>query len=231
MCQNQITKIHQKLFNLIDPEYKEFHKKLCPGLDNILGIRMPALRSLAKEISKSDWQFFLDHASFTYAEETMLYGYVIALVKLPLEDRLPYIHNYVQHIDSWAVCDSPVSSMKFIQKNREDFLPIVKHYLSSYKEYELRFAVTTLLFHYMTEEYIHYILEAMDQVKHKGYYVKMAVAWTISICYIHFKEQTDVYLHNNHLDKFTYNKSLQKICESLRITKDEKEYIRSLKRK
>lgn len=223
--------IHNQLFDLVDEKYKIFHKNLCPGCDNILGIRMPKLRALAKEIVKNDWQSFLKNTSFTYAEETMLYGYVLSLLKRPLEDLLPYIHIYVQHIDSWAVCDSPVSSMKFIQKNREAFLPTVTHYLSSQKEYELRFAITVLLFHYMTNDYIDYILHTMDKICHEGYYVKMAVAWTISMCYVHFKEKTDTYLHNNHLDDFTYNKSLQKICESLRVTKEEKIYIRSLKRK
>lgn len=230
MSSLQVSDIHQKLFNLADEDYKKFHKNLCPGCDNILGVRMPQLRSLAKEISKGDWETFLNNATFTYAEETMLYGYLIAQLKMPLEDRLPYIHNYVRHIDSWAVCDSPVSSMKFIQKNREAFLPVIKQYLASDKEYELRFAVTVLLFHYITDDYIDYILQTMDQIHHDGYYVKMAVAWTISICYIKYREKTDVYLHHCHLDKFTYNKSLQKICESLRISKEEKAYIRSLKR-
>ncbi len=59
----------------------------------------------------------------------------------------------------------------------------------------------------------------------------MAVAWTISICYIKFPKQTMEYLKNNTLDNFTYNKALQKITESLRIDKETKTIIKSMKRK
>ena len=226
----KVFDVRQILLSMADTDYKNFHKNLCPGSDNILGIRMPKLRAFAKGIASGDWQSFFNNAQFEFAEETMLYGYVLSLIKLPLKERLPYIHTYVKHIDNWAVCDSPVSSMKFIQKEREAFLPIVRQYLASDKEFEIRFAVIVLLSHYMTDEYIDEILNIMDSIHHEDYYVKMAVAWTISVCYIKYKEKTDAFLHHNHLDDFTYNKSLQKICESLRVSKEEKTYIRSLKR-
>lgn len=231
MTSSPIIKIHEELFALADADYQKFHQNLCPGSENILGIRLPKLRALAKEIASNDWKAFLDNAEFKYAEETMLYGFVLSIVKLSLEERLPYVHTYVKHIDNWAVCDSPVTSMKFIRKNLKAFLPVVKQYLESDQEYELRFAIIVLLSHYMNDDYIDFILETIDCIHHEGYYVKMAVAWTISVCYVKYKEKTTTFLLDNHLDNFTYNKSLQKICESLRVTKEEKAYIRALKRK
>ncbi len=58
----------------------------------------------------------------------------------------------------------------------------------------------------------------------------MAVAWAISMCYVKFEDITLEYLNNNNLDDFTYNKSLQKICESLKIDKERKVLIKSMKR-
>ena len=103
-------------------------------------------------------------------------------------------------------------------------------YLKSNKEFEIRFAVVIILNYYITEDYIDLVLETLDDVKHEGYYVKMAVAWAISLCFVKFEEKTMNYLKNNKLDDFTYNKSLQKICESLRVDKDTKAIIKSMKR-
>ena len=100
----------------------------------------------------------------------------------------------------------------------------------SNKEFEIRFAVVIILNYYITEDYIDLVLETLDEVKHEGYYVKMAVAWAISLCFVKFEEKTMNYLKNNKLDDFTYNKSLQKICESLRVDKDTKAIIKSMKR-
>ena len=59
----------------------------------------------------------------------------------------------------------------------------------------------------------------------------MAVAWAISVCFIKFYEKTLYYLQKNTLDDFTYNKSLQKITESLRVSQESKTMIRTMKRK
>ena len=106
----------------------------------------------------------------------------------------------------------------------------IQSYLKSYNEFEIRFAVVIILNYYITEDYIDLVLKTLDNIKHDGYYVKMAVAWAISMCFIKFEEKTMAYLKDNSLDDFTYNKSLQKISESLRIDKNTKELIKSMKR-
>ena len=88
-----------------------------------------------------------------------------------------------------------------------------------------------LLDFYITPNYIERVLEIVNQVKHEGYYVKMAIAWAISICYIKFPKETMRLLQNNNLDIFTYNKALQKIIESYRVSEEKKEIIRAMKRK
>lgn len=222
--------LRDKLFELSDDKFKTFHSRLCPNTDNIIGVRLPLLRQLAKEIAKGDWRNFLSNSKEEYYEEILINGLVIAYAKCDVEERLNYIESFVPKIDNWAICDSFCNTLKFVNKNKEIMWEFIQPYLKSYNEFEIRFAVVIILNYYITEDYIDLILETLDKVKHSGYYVKMAVAWAISMCFVEFEGKTMSYLKHNNLDDFTYNKSLQKICESLRVNKDTKILIKSMKR-
>lgn len=222
--------LRDKLFELSDDKFKTFHSRLCPNTDNIIGVRLPLLRQLAKEIAKGDWRNFLSNSKEEYYEEILINGLVIAYAKCDVEERLNYIESFVPKIDNWAICDSFCNTLKFVNKNKEIMWEFIQPYLKSYNEFEIRFAVVIILNYYITEDYIDLVLKTLDNIKHDGYYVKMAVAWAISMCFAKFEEKTMAYLKDNSLDDFTYNKSLQKICESLRVDKNTKELIKSMKR-
>ena len=222
--------LRDKLFELSDDKFETFHSRLCPNTDNIIGVRLPLLRQLAKEIAKGDWRNFLSNSKEEYYEEILINGLVIAYAKCDVEERLNYIESFVPKIDNWAICDSFCNTLKFVNKNKEIMWEFIQPYLKSYNEFEIRFAVVIILNYYITEDYIDLVLKTLDNIKHDGYYVKMAVAWAISMCFIKFEEKTMAYLKDNSLDDFTYNKSLQKICESLRVDKNTKELIKSMKR-
>ena len=222
--------LRDKLFELSDDKFKTFHSRLCPTTDNIIGVRLPLLRQLAKEIAKGDWRNFLSNSKEEYYEEILINGLVIAYAKCDVEERLNYIESFVPKIDNWAICDSFCNTLKFVNKNKEIMWEFIQPYLKSYNEFEIRFAVVIILNYYITEDYIDLVLKTLDNIKHDGYYVKMAVAWAISMCFVKFEEKTMAYLKDNSLDDFTYNKSLQKICESLRVDKNTKELIKSMKR-
>lgn len=222
--------LRDKLFELSDDKFKTFHSRLCPNTDNIIGVRLPLLRQLTKEIAKGDWRNFLSNSKEEYYEEILINGLVIAYAKCDVEERLNYIESFVPKIDNWAICDSFCNTLKFVNKNKEIMWEFIQPYLKSYNEFEIRFAVVIILNYYITEDYIDLVLKTLDNIKHDGYYVKMAVAWAISMCFVKFEEKTMAYLKDNSLDDFTYNKSLQKICESLRVDKNTKELIKSMKR-
>lgn len=223
--------ITQKLFDLSDPEYQKFQSKLCPNINNIIGVRLPLLRKLAKELAKKDWENFLYTYSNDYYEEIMLQGMIIGYVKTDIENLLEYVYNFIPKIDNWGVCDSFCAGLKFTKSNMERVWEFLKIYLNSKEEFELRFVIVMLLDFYIVNEYIDRVLILLDQIKHDGYYVKMAIAWALSICYIKYPDKTIVYLKNNTLDDFTYNKTLQKITESFRVGKEAKSIIRNMKRK
>jgi 3-methyladenine DNA glycosylase AlkD len=223
--------IREQIFELSDEEYKRFQSKLCPANDNIVGVRLPLLRKLAKEIAKGNWREYIRTAQNNYYEEVMLQGMVLGYVKANIEEILSHISDFVPKIDNWAVCDSFCIGLKFTKVNREHVWGFLQPYLSSKQEFEMRFGIVMILNFYVEEDYIDKVLVLLDRAKNEGYYVKMAVAWAVSVCYVKFPEKTMEYLKNNTLDDFTYNKALQKITESLKIDKDTKELIRSMKRR
>lgn len=223
--------IKEQLFELADEKYKKFSSSLLPNINNILGVRLPKLRKLAKKIAKENWRNFIETPEDEYFEEIMLQGMVLGYVKTDIEERLKYIADFIPKINNWSLCDSFCTGLKFTKDNLERVFEFIKPYLASNEEFQIRFGVVMLLDFYINEKYINEILKLLDNIQHEGYYVKMAVAWAISICYVKFPKETMEYLKNNSLDDFTYNKALQKITESLQIDGETKTSIRGMKRK
>ena len=225
-------KIRRELLALADPKYKEFHSSLCPGTDNIIGVRTPILRNCAKKLSKQE--NFKEYISFDktiYYEEVMLQGMLIGLIKdTDIKEILSIIKDFVPKVDNWAVCDIFCSGLKTVNKNKETVWQFIQKYLKSKKEFELRFATVMMLDYFTDEKYINEVLNILDNIKHDGYYVKMAVAWTVSVAFVKYPKITMKYLEKNNLDDWTYNKALQKICESFRVSKQTKEKIKRMKR-
>lgn len=226
--------IHEHLLKLAEDGNKKFTESLNPGVENILGIRIPALRQLASQIAGDDWQSYLQTAGTYYMEERMLQGMVIGRLKIKdVEEYLARVRRFVPLINSWSVCDTFdfCGKQRFVDKNKERVWLFLEEWMRSDKEYEIRFGVVMAMAHYIDEAYIDKVLQWMDRISHEGYYVKMAVAWALSVCYVKFPGKTMAYLKKNHLDSFTYNKALQKIIESYRVSAEDKETIRGMKRK
>ncbi|MEY8687254.1 DNA alkylation repair protein [Bacteroides sp. AN502(2024)] len=224
--------IRKELQALADSKYQEFHSALVPGVGNILGVRVPQLRILAKEIAKrEDWRVFVKATDTQFYEETMLQGMVIGAGKMKLDERMKYVGMFVPRIDNWAVCDIFCGELKATaKKGKETVWQFIQPYLTSPKEFEIRFGIV-MLFHYIDEEHIDALLTYADTFSQEAYYARMAMAWMISFCFIKFPEKTMEYLKQSKLDNWTYNKSLQKTIESLRVDKETKDVLRNMKRR
>lgn len=225
--------LEQHLLSLKDEGYRAFHKKLVPTCneDTIIGIRMPCLRQIAAEIAKGNVASFLRSPLHCYYEEIMVHALVLGYWKGEKEDVKKEISAFLPLIDNWAVCDCFVGNLKIIAKNQKDFYSFIIEYLHKKETYAVRFALVALMDYYTEKEYIDEILKCYDAVSHEDYYVKMAVAWGISVAYVKEREKSMTFLQKNSLDDFTYNKALQKIVESRRVSKEEKDIIRRMKRK
>lgn len=214
----------------IDIKYREFHKKLVPNVDEFRGVRLPIIKKLAKEIAKADYHSYLENVCYDSYEERMLCGLVLGNIKADFTTLKPYICCFIPHIDNWAVCDCFCASLKMTLKYKNEMLPFILNYIDSKKEYEVRFAVVMLMNYYADSEYIDQILKLYDGIKREEYYVKMAVAWAISVCFVKQRNKTLSYLKNDNIDSWTHNKAISKITESFRVTDADKILVRSLKR-
>lgn len=219
------------LKQLADPDLLRFHQRLVPNVENLLGVRVPVLRKLAKEIAKGELRSYFSLVERTCYEEVMLYGMVLGLAKLDLDTLCGELDRFVPMIDNWAVCDTCCAGLKTAKKHPEEMLRYLQKYLYSEREFELRFGVVMLMDYYLDDTHIDMVLERYGAIRHPGYYVKMAVAWGLSLCLVKYRDKTLLFLESGTLDGFTYQKVLQKAIESDRISPADKELFRGMKRK
>ena len=222
--------VRKELEKNADPSYREFHRSLVPGLENFLGVRVPKLREISRKAAREDYWSFAGEADRETYEELMIRGMMIGYARLTREEQRRELEKFVPLINNWAVCDCCCSTYKFMKKDQEEWFAFLRTYAASDKEYEIRFSLVSMLDFFINEDYIDQVLEILGQVRHEGYYVKMAASWAVSICYVKFPEKTEKFLRKNLLDDFTHNKSIQKIRESYRVSKEDKERLKTLRR-
>lgn len=216
----------------IDNDYKKFHKKICQTKYEILGIKIPILRKIAKElVKKYDYLELLNNINNDYYEFVMLKGLVIGNIKISFEERINLINEFLPLIDNWAICDIFISELKFIKEEPQLFLDYIEPFKNETSEYYLRFYIVSLLDYYINDKYIDYVLENMLNIKSDYYYVKMSISWCLSICLVKYFDKTLEFLNKNKeiFDKWTYNKALQKGIESFRISTENKKILKSMK--
>ena len=222
--------VRRQLEKMAEPKYREFSQKLLPGTDAILGVRLPRLREMAKQIAKGDWEAYLKEASDESMEELMLQGMTIGFAPGDFQKKEPYLNSFIPKIDNWSVCDSSCAAIKLAKRQPREMWGFLQKWLHSGRTYEVRFGLVQLLDYYVNQIYLQQVLDIIEEIHHEDYYVKMAQAWALSICYREFPKETLPFLLQNRLDDFTHNKAIQKMTESRKAGKEEKEFLRTLKR-
>ena len=223
-----VEEIRKKLFEFQDVKYQEFHSNLCPGINNIIGIPVPKIRTLVKEILKQNYHEYLNQIEKKYYEETMIEGLIIATSKMSLEDKFMYLKKFVPKIDNWAICDTVCASFKFKEKELSDVWSFILSYQNSDKDFELRFMIIMMMDYFLIDFYLEQVFQIIDSIQVDYYYTNMAIAWLISVAFVKDRKRTLKYLNNHHLSNFTYQKALQKIIESNRVSKEDKQMIREM---
>ena len=230
-----VQEIREQLFQLSEESYKDFNRNIVPGEERMIGVRLPALRKLARETAKSSGREYLDEAAEVMGpdslhEEIMLYGMVLGYTKMEKEERAERLDRFVPLIRTWAICDTCVTGYKFMEKEPDYWFDYLKRYETSDKEFDLRFMIISMLSHFIDDRHIDEVLRLCGSIRNDGYYTKMGVAWTVSVCYVKYPEKTRKFLESGVMDEFTHNKSIQKIRESYRVSREEKEELKKLKK-
>lgn len=216
--------VRQELFSRSDLKYKEFNKKLLPTVDEnrIIGVRMPELRKIGRKLESNDFDWF-------YYEEVMLHGFYVGYKKIDFNERLSLLDEFIPKIDNWAVCDGVCSTLKFIQKNKNEFFDYLSKYMKSDKEYVIRFCVVILMDYYICDEYIDTVLKYLKSVISDYYYVNMAVAWALCTAFIKYRDKVMTIIETKCLPKDVHNMTISKIRDSFRVDSDTKKYLKTLR--
>ena len=224
------TSLQIELFSLRDLKYKEFHQKLMPTVNphKVIGIRTPVLRKFAKEFSKrEEATSFLKNLPHKYYEEDNLHAFLLEEIK-DYEILIEELNKFLPFVDNWATCD--MMRPKILKNHKTELLEDIKRWLNSKDTYTIRFAVNCLMNYYLEEDFKSEYLQWVKNIESDEYYINMVRAWYFATALAKQYDETVKILENNALDKWTHNKTIQKAIESYRITSEQKEYLRTLKR-
>lgn len=209
-----------------DLKYLAFNKKLVQTKYEMIGVRIPILTKIAKEIVKVSPYSYLEQVKYQTHEEILLNGLVIASIKEE-EDVYPYFIEYLNHIDNWATCDTFCSHYHMIKKHRPLYLTRIEKMLRDDNPYIVRVGIVLLLNYYVNDEYINQVASLLKTIESSHYYVKMALAWLMCEIYIHYPKH-DIF-KKKFLDQEVKNLMIRKILDSNRISQEEKQKIRTTK--
>ena len=230
MNQKNIVKdIQSKLFDLQDIKYRDFHAKLMPTVnkEKIIGVRIPVLRSFAKEFGKTkEARMFLQVLPHSYYEENNLHGLLLEQIK-DYEKCLQELERFLPFIDNWATCD--LLAVRTVKKHLDVFIEEVYRWIQSQHTYTIRFGIGMLMRYYLDENFQMEYPEKVMQICSKEYYVNMMRAWYFATALAKQPDAALPWLTEKRLDLWTHNKAIQKAVESRRIPPEMKQLLRGLR--
>lgn len=219
------------LSSMADEKYRLFSCKLLPDAvrKTVIGVRLPRLRTLAKNMVKNGaYAIVLNSSIGSTMEEKMVYGMLIGYAPLTDEQKFEYLLKFVPKIDCWSVCDCVCVSLKFKDKKKL-WAFLLKNYAKSTAEFELRFVLVMALNHFLEEKYLEDVLRLVANISSSAYYVVMAQAWLLSMLYVKFPQSVLDFLTSHKVSIIVYAKTLQKILESRQISQIQREKIKNLR--
>lgn len=227
---------HQELITqldaLSDPTVAPYQNKIVSDTGYPMRcIRMPVLRKLAQTAARGDWRGLLADARFETYEEVMVIGLAVAYAKVPLADKLEALRLLIPRLDSWALTDCIVPTLKIKENDKELAWELAMECLADEKEYTIRFGIILLLDYFLTPDTIPQTADCLTSIRDGRYYVRMAVSWCLAEMAVHDFDRVKRMLENGILDTLTHNMTIRKMRESYRITADQKTAVTALRRK
>lgn len=223
--------VRESLFSMQDLEYKAFHAKLIPNVneETIIGVRTPELRKYAKQFSKTDQaKEFIKILPHKYYEENNLHAFIVEQIK-DFDECMEEVEQFLPYVDNWATCD--MMAPKVFQKNLPQLLERIKVWIKADDTYTVRFAIGMLMKHFLDDEFDIVYPRMVVKVKSEEYYINMMIAWYFATALAKQYESILPFIENKMLEMWTHNKAIQKAVESRRISQEQKDYLKKLKRR
>lgn len=221
--------ILERLYELQDLKYQQFHSKLVPNIpaESIIGVRIPMLKKLAKELYKDECKVdFMKELPHKYYEENQLHIMMICMEK-DFDSCIEQLRIFLPYADNWAITDQ--SSPKCFKKKHEELIPIITQWLNSEHVYTARYAINIFMREFLDEDFDAKYVDLISQKRGEDYYLNMMIAWYFATALAKQYDEILPYLEEKRLDTWTHNKVIQKAIESYRVTDEHKKYLRTLK--
>lgn len=225
---------YENLLNILnengDKKYDDFNRKVTNTGIRSIGCTTPFIRKLAKRYNNVEDAMSLPVGD--YYEIDLLKGIIVSNSDLPFEEKSRYLLQFADTIENWAVCDC--STVSVSKNEKREYLAFFKDMLKSDKVFVCRYGIVNLLSNYLDNEHIEDVFASLQNVQLYGnYYVDMAVAWLIATAMAKCRDHTKEYMEGKGkevLNVFTYNKALQKMRDSFRVSAEDKEWTKQIKR-
>lgn len=230
-----IAEIRARLESLADPEYKAFNAKLIPNVaaDTMIGIRVPVLRAFAKELRRGDGRVlgqFVADLPHRYFEENMLHAILIGEVCASVEEVIAELTRFLPYADNWAVTDTiRIRALRRADADVRLWLDQLARWARDTHTYTIRYAVVALMADFLDDRFDAMQLQLVETIQSDEYYVNMARAWYFATALAKQWESTLPLLAERRLDPWTHNKTIQKACESYRVSSEHKALLRSMR--
>ena len=212
------------LKSLSDENYKKFHSGIVNTNLDIIGIRVPIMRKIAKSILKTNVEEFLKFVGNKYYEEVFIEGLVISSSDEDIIDK--YLIKFIERIDNWGICDSFCSNFKIVNKKLGKYWIYFNSLIDLDKEFQTRVSIVIMMNYYLTDNYIDRVLKIVSSVNSDKYYINMAISWLLSVTIIKYQDKVLELLESKKLNKFVQNKTISKIQDSYRIDKELKDLVK-----
>ncbi len=231
---NDRNNYSEKLFSLQDKRYREFNLPIVNDpAAKIIGVRVPQLRKMAKEINSGTADFlptpladeknaFLSVLPHEYHEENLIHIYLLNMIS-DFDKWLSEIERFLPYISNWAVCDNYNSLA--VKKNHGLALPQILRWIKSGKPYTCRYGIGLLMSHFLDGDFSADHLETVASIRSDHYYVNMMRAWYFATALAKQYESAIKIIEEKRLDEWTHKKTIQKARESFRVSDAHKKYL------
>ena len=157
---------------LDNERYRNGHLRVINALDDtmVLGVHIPELKRLAKDLSKRSDALELLHAfereyesGRLCFEEKLVWGLMINGIKASEQQKLAFLSAFVPAMDNWAVCDTICCNIKWI-KDKNALWKYLQPFFDSDKEFELRFAIVMSMIYFLDTDSFPNIARRLDSL-------------------------------------------------------------------
>lgn len=210
----------QELNRLAEPAYRDFSASLIPGVKGILGVRLPALRDIARRLVRENGTGFRQILRPGAFEEDMIHGMALGCLRIPFGELLPMVDGFIPIVTNWSVCDSSACGLKSFRKAPAPAMEFLAGCLESPSEFRARFGAVMLLDHFVDDGHVDQVLDLLKTATCPGFYCRMAVAWAYSVACVKYPKRTIQAMRASDLPRQTLEMAVRKVAESRRATPD-----------